>query len=80
MQDSVLDNIINNPNHPVNIDLRENDLHNWIPEEPVRMLYCGMDPMVFPENSIMAQDTMNALGAPDVQAIDIDPDGIILHV
>lgn len=72
MQDSVLDNIQNNPNHPFNIDLRDNDLHNWIPEEPVRMLYCGMDSMVFPLNSIMAKDTMIALGAPDVQAINLD--------
>jgi hypothetical protein len=65
----------NNPNHPFNVDLRENDLHNWIPMEPVRMLYCGMDSAAFPENAIMAQDTMNALGAPDVQAIDLDPTG-----
>ena len=76
MQDSVIDNIINDPNHPVNIDLRLNDLHSWIPDEPVRMLYCGMDSMVFPQNSTMTLDTMNALGAPDVQAFDLDPDGI----
>jgi len=75
MQDSVLDNILSNPNHPFNVDVRDNDLHNWIPQEPVRMLYCGMDSMVFAQNSIMAQDTMNALGAPDVQAIDLDPNG-----
>ena len=75
IQDSVIYNIKNNPNHPFNIALRENDLYSWVPEEPVRMLYCGMDPMVFPENSIMAQDTMNALGATDVQAIEMDPSG-----
>ncbi len=75
MQDSVLDNIQNNPNHPVNIDARQNDLHNWIPQEPVRMLYCGMDSMVFPQNSIMALDTMIALGATDVQALELDPLG-----
>ena len=75
MQDSVIYNIKNNPNHPVNIALRDNDLHNWIPQEPVRMLYCGMDSMVFPQNSTMARDTMNALGAPDVQAIEIDANG-----
>ncbi len=75
IQDSVLNNFLNNPNHPLNVDLRKNDLHNWIPQEPVRMLYCGMDSMAFPENAIMAQDTMLALGAPDVQAIDLDPIG-----
>ncbi len=73
VQDSVLDNIQNNPNHPANIDIKANDLHNWIPEEPVRMLYCGMDSMVFPQNSIMALDTMIALGANDVQALELDP-------
>ena len=75
MQDSVLDNMQSNPNHPFNVDLRDNDLHNWIPEEPVRMLYCGMDSMVFPENSTMALDTMLALGANDVQALNLDPNG-----
>ena len=75
IQDSVLENIKNNPNHPVNIDLRDNDLHNWIPQEPVRMLYCTMDDQVPFENAIITQDTMNALGAADVQAIDVYPNG-----
>ena len=76
MQDSVLDNMKNDPDHPVHIDFRKNDLHNWIPEEPVRMLYCGMDSMVFPQNSLMAEDTMNAMGATDALAIEVDPEGI----
>ncbi|HZK07064.1 MAG TPA: T9SS type A sorting domain-containing protein, partial [Bacteroidales bacterium] len=75
MQDSVLDNILSMPNHPVRVDLRDNDLYNWIPQEPVRMLYCTMDDLVTFENSIVALDTMNALGAPDVQAIDVYPSG-----
>ncbi len=75
VQDSVMDNILSMPNHPTRVDLRENDLHNWIPLEPVRMLYCTMDHLVTFENSIMALDTMNALGAPDVQAIDVFTSG-----
>ena len=75
MQDSVLDNIRENPNHPVNVALRKNDLHNWAPQEPVRMLYCEMDTMVTPQNSIMALDTMTALGAPDVRAINVYSQG-----
>ena len=71
MQDLVVDNIKNNPNHPVRVDLSYNDLYNWIPQEPVRMLYCTMDEKVSFENSIVARDTMNAQGAPDVQAIDV---------
>jgi len=75
IQDSVIDNILSMPNHPVILDLKDNDLYNWIPQEPVRMLYCMMDHLVTFENSIIAQDTMNALGAPDIHAIDVYPDG-----
>lgn len=75
MQDSVVDNIQNNPNHPLRVDLSYNDVYNWIPQEPVRMFYCTNDHLVSFENSILAQDTMNAQGAPDVQAIDVYPNG-----
>ncbi|MCK5278544.1 MAG: hypothetical protein KAK04_08400, partial [Cyclobacteriaceae bacterium] len=75
MQDSVIDNILSMPNHPTRVALRDNDLYNWIPQNPVRMLYCTMDHLVTFENSIVALDTMNALGAPDVQAIDVYPSG-----
>ena len=75
MQDSVVDNIKNNPNHPVRVDLSYNDLYNWIPQEPVAMLYCTNDQLIPFENAILARDTMNAQGAPDVQAIDVYPNG-----
>jgi len=75
MQDSVVDNILDNPNHAFRIACRKNDLHNWSPQEPVRMLYCGMDKQITPQNAITAQDTMIALGAPDVQAININSQG-----
>jgi len=75
MQDTVLDNMKNSPYHPIRVDLRDNDLHNWIPQEPVRMLFCGSDVWVAPQNSITALDTMNALGATDVHAIDVYPAG-----
>jgi acetyl esterase/lipase len=43
MQDSVMDNLLADPGHPFREDLRNNDLDDWAPQEPVRMLYCGMD-------------------------------------
>ena len=75
MQDSVISNIRNKPDHPVNVALRKNDLHNWLPLEPVHMLYCGMDSIVAPQNAITALNTMTELGAIDVKAINLDPNG-----
>ncbi|MCT4582928.1 MAG: T9SS type A sorting domain-containing protein [Flavobacteriales bacterium] len=78
MQDSVLQNILadaNRDSHPINIALRANNLYDWAPNNPVRMLYCGSDSMVAPENSTNTLDTMLALGATDVQALNLNQSG-----
>lgn len=74
MQDSVMTHVLEDPKHPLRVDLRKNDLHNWAPAEPVRMLYCGSDMTVSPENATMTQDTMKALGATDIMAVNVNPE------
>ena len=72
MQDSVLQNIladVNRDTHPINKALRANNLYDWIPQNPMRMLYCGSDSMVSPDNSINTLIAMNALGATQVEAV-----------
>jgi hypothetical protein len=75
MQDSVLNNVLESPGHPLRVALRKNDLHNWAPQHPVRLVYCGMDATVAPANATSTQDTMMSLGAPDVLAVNVNPDG-----
>jgi len=65
----VMDNVLEDPDHPLRMALRENDLHNWAPQEPVRLIYCGMDDIVPPLCAITTQDTMQMLGATDVLAV-----------
>lgn len=74
MQDSVLQNIladVNRDTHPINVALRTNNLYDWVPTNPIRMLYCGSDSLVAPENSINTLDTMLNLGATDVEALNL---------
>lgn len=78
MQDSVLQNIladVNRDSHPINKALRANNLYDWVPQNPIRMMYCGNDTMVSPDNSINTLDTMLALGATQVEAINVFPTG-----
>jgi hypothetical protein len=70
--DSIIDALTNDPDHPLNIALRANDTYNWAPEAPTRLYYCGADQQVPFYNSILADSVMNALGAEDVQAININ--------
>ncbi len=75
MQDSVLQNILGDANrntHPINVALRENSLYNWAPQTPVKMLYCGSDSMVSPNNARYTLDSMVNLGATQVEALNLN--------
>ncbi len=72
LQESIVSEVINNPNHPFNLALRDNDVYQWAPNAPTRVFYCKADDQVPYRNSIVARDTMSALGAVDFQVIDVD--------
>ncbi len=65
----ILDAILNDPSHPVSQALARNDLHDWAPQAPTRLMYCEGDDQVGYLNSILAEETMQANGAPDVLAV-----------
>ena len=65
--------MFNNLDNPVNGALRANDVHKWAPKAPTRLLYCTADDQVPFRNSLTARDTMQARGAADLQAIDVNP-------
>ena len=69
-QDSVLNAVLADPNHPFNVALRDNDVYEWAPQAPTRLIYCTADDQVPFRNSIVADSVMNVLGAPDVMSID----------
>jgi hypothetical protein len=69
--DSVITVIETTPDHPVNVALDQNDTYNFAPEAPTRLYYCGADEQVPYENSLVAEAGMNALGAADVQALNL---------
>ena len=76
MQPDYVSAVLANPQHPVNIALADNDTYNnWLPEAPMRILYCMADDQVPFMNSIVARDTLTAIGAPDFQAQDVLPTG-----
>ncbi len=72
LQDSIVDAIANDLNHPINVALAANDTYNFSPETPTKLYYCGSDVTVSPENSIVAETEMNALGATDTEAEDLN--------
>lgn len=56
------------PNHPVNLALADNDVHDWVPTAPTRLFYCVADDQVPFENSLVAEAAFLANGALDVSA------------
>ncbi|MCO6478826.1 MAG: T9SS type A sorting domain-containing protein [Phaeodactylibacter sp.] len=72
-QDSIRQNVLNDPGHLLNRALAENDVYDWAPQSPTRLYYCTSDEQVLYTNSLLADSVMNANGAPDVQSLDINP-------
>ncbi|MEM6378950.1 MAG: T9SS type A sorting domain-containing protein [Bacteroidota bacterium] len=72
-QDSIIDAVINRPNHPFNLALEDNDTFDWTPTSPTRLYYCMADDQVSFENSLLADSVMNANGAADLTSFDVMP-------
>jgi len=63
----VLEDFLNDPNHPMQLALLDNDRYNWTPQHPMRLYYCTADEQVFPDNSLITHAAMLANGAEDVE-------------
>ncbi|MCS6905563.1 MAG: lipase family protein [Bacteroidia bacterium] len=57
-----------NPNHPIRLALKDNDVYDWKPKAPIHMCYCEADEQVTFANAIMAYNWMrNKKGATNVE-------------
>lgn len=72
LDETYLNEFRSNPNHPLAIALRDNDVFDWIPTAPMRMMYCMADEQVSFTNATFTDSIMNAAGAADVLAIDVN--------
>lgn len=69
LKDEVLADFNSDPDHFFRVALRDNDLYDWTPQAPVRMIYCEADDHVVYQNSIVTLQAMQANGAASVQAM-----------
>ncbi len=74
MQDSLVAVLeSNDASHPIIQALQDNDVYDWTPQAPTRLIYCTADDQVVYTNSLVADSVMNANGAADVMAVDVGP-------
>lgn len=52
----------NDPNHTFRLRLKDNDVDNWLPTSPVKMLFCSSDSYVSDSNAMVAVTKMRNLG------------------
>jgi acetyl esterase/lipase len=78
LQDSIvmiLEDSAANADHPIWVAIRENDVYEWAPVAPTRLIYCSGDEQVAFQNALLADSVMNQLGAIDVESRNILPGG-----
>ncbi len=50
-------------NHALWLALRDNDVHDWVPQAPITMFYCEADKHINYMNAVVAHDKFRAAGA-----------------
>ncbi len=65
-QDEYYQDFLTDPNHPFNLALIDNDVYNFIPESPMKLLHCNGDDNIPYENSEIAYNFFVEGGANDV--------------
>lgn len=74
-QDSILDIFQNQPDHPINVALNENDTYNFAPESPTLLVYCTQDEQVPFQNALLADSVMTeVLGSDQVELFNGGPE------
>lgn len=76
IKDSVINAFETNLDHPLRLALADNELLDWTPQNPIKLLYCEGDDQVTYLNSEIAYDTWTASGAPFVEKQDF---GMLNH-
>jgi hypothetical protein len=71
--DNIVEDILADENHPVNIALRDNDVYDWTPKADTKLLYCSGDEQVAYQNSLIAEAKMLENGAQMVVATELGP-------
>lgn len=66
LKDSILQEFEHDPNYAMWTALKDNDVYDWKPNSPTMLCYCQGDEQVDYRNSLVAYDTMTALGAKEV--------------
>ena len=64
------ENFINNLNHPFRLALEDNDLINFTPQSPMRLIHCSGDDNVPFENATMAFNNFSPLVSEDLVLLD----------
>jgi hypothetical protein len=73
LQPAFLDQLLNNPEHPFRVALRQNDVYDWKPSASLRMYHCDADETVPKTLSEKALDTFFDNGSSSAELIDPIP-------
>lgn len=75
LRPEVLNAFRTDPEHPLRLALRENDVHRWRPQRPMRLYHCSADQDVVFANAQVALASFHEQGATHVQLVEPIPGG-----
>jgi hypothetical protein len=71
---AVIDSFIANPNHPLRLALKDNDIYEWVPQDTMLMIHCEADRQVPIENTRNAYNYFTTNGATLIDTLSLSTD------
>ena len=69
LQPNITQSIIQNPNDPLKLALKDNDLYDWAPKSPVHLCQCDADEQVSYQNSVIAYNSFILNGSTNIKLV-----------
>jgi predicted esterase len=69
LKPEVIESVKHDPNNPMVLALKENNLYDWAPKSPMHLCHCDADDIVSYQNSVVAYNSFIAHGSTNVKLV-----------
>jgi len=68
-QPEIIESVKQDPNNPIVLALKENNLYDWAPKSPIRLCHCDADDIVPYQNSVVAYQSFVNQGSTNITLV-----------
>jgi pimeloyl-ACP methyl ester carboxylesterase len=69
LKSEIIESIMHDPDNPIVLALKENNLYDWAPKSPIHLCHCDADDIVSYQNSVVAYNSFVQHGSTNIKLV-----------